>query len=167
MVSESFESICEFFLTVYNYLWPKTDTFLPEMVSVIFESICEFFWTACNDGQKRTLFCPKWSQGVSKQICDFFLNNMYLWQERWPKTDTFLPEMVLVIFESICEFFERHVMMAKNGHFFVQNGLTFFLNMMSSWEFLCVFFYTSPCYARKAGLRPALLAPRLELHCFH
>ena len=59
------------------------------------------------DGQKHIVFRPKWSQRVSSQSVNFM--------RPFPKGGASGSTV------------ERHVMMAKNGHFFVRNGLTFFL----------------------------------------
>ena len=129
-----------FWCEVTTY-WLKTDSFLSKNLPAIIDRICEFFWTTCISskgvGQKRTVFCPKTSRRLSIKSVNFFEHHVFLVR-----------------------------VLAKNGHFFVRKPpgdyLWIFLNIMYFEEFLCVFFYTSPCSAREAGLRPASLTPRLE-----
>ena len=110
----------------------------------------------------NSVVCPFpelfWTPSISHNLFD----------RKWP----LLPENAsLCIAVHSLNFFERHVSLdsylsskvTENDRFFARKCLRIFLNIMLILEeFLCVFFYTSPCSAREAGLRPASLAPRLE-----
>ena len=126
-------------------MWQKWPLFVRKGLTLCSGLLCEFFWTPCisvNHCDENDRFLSEKVSLYAAVYSVIFFWTSCISGNHCDGNDRFLSEKVSNFLDIMYfgEFLKHHV----------------------SEEFLCVFFYTSPCSAHEAGLRPALLAPRLE-----